>query len=390
MKHGYKPSNVSRGVENLLTMPSNPQCLFCGKRWTPFQFTLVVFIFLVLFNEYFIYVFQTMRWPNVPDINRKDGSSVVILLVADPQIQGYQFEGSFIGPFARWDADNYLRKTFSFAAAHTKPDIVIFLGDLMDEGSQASPNEYRDTYYRFLNIFSHSPSVKRIYIPGDNDIGGEYRDYRTPQKVDRFEKHFEQVDGIIRHEFIDFIKMDVRIQNTMYQEKERLFKQYKTSMTSPVRVVLNHESLLPIQFKAPFYPLLSAVNSQLIFSAHWHKPVAYICNDCMRQDDYSWSVHQRDLTHMHGFMFENISRSAECLTEIMVPTCSYRMGEPHMGYGVAVLDKKGGLYYGILWNPNRYRVLYSYIIVWIFVILVNMICFCCPGLTRCFGRRLVR
>lgn len=70
MKHGYEPSNVSRGVENLLTMPSNPQCLLFGKRWTPFQFTLVVFIFLVLFNEYFIYVFQTMRWPNVPDINR--------------------------------------------------------------------------------------------------------------------------------------------------------------------------------------------------------------------------------------------------------------------------------------------------------------------------------
>lgn len=55
---------------------------------------------------------------------------------------------------------SYLRKTFSFAAAHTKPDIVIFLGDLMDEGSQATPNEYRDTYYRFLNIFSHSPNVK--------------------------------------------------------------------------------------------------------------------------------------------------------------------------------------------------------------------------------------
>lgn len=54
------------------------------------------------------------------------------------------------------------------------------------------------------------------------------------------------------------------------------------------------------------------------------------------------------------------------------------------------LDKNGGLHYGILWNPNRYRVLYSYIIVWIFVILVNVICFCCPGVTRCFGRRLVR
>jgi hypothetical protein len=50
--------------------------------------------------------------------------------------------------------------TFSLAAAHTKPDVVVFLGDLMDEGSQATAEEYRDTYYRFLNIFSHFPDVK--------------------------------------------------------------------------------------------------------------------------------------------------------------------------------------------------------------------------------------
>jgi hypothetical protein len=36
---------------------------------------------------------------------REDGSSIVLLLVADPQIQGYQFEGKWTGPFARWDAD---------------------------------------------------------------------------------------------------------------------------------------------------------------------------------------------------------------------------------------------------------------------------------------------
>lgn len=36
---------------------------------------------------------------------REDGSSVVILLVADPQIQGYQFESALLGPYSRWDAD---------------------------------------------------------------------------------------------------------------------------------------------------------------------------------------------------------------------------------------------------------------------------------------------
>ncbi|XP_062593192.1 uncharacterized protein LOC134254673 [Saccostrea cucullata] len=369
-------------------MPSNTQCFLCGKRWTPLQFSLIVLICLVLFNEYFIYVFQTMRWPAMPDVNREDGSSVVILLVADPQIQGYQTEGVWIGPYARWDADSYLKKTFSFAAAHAKPDVVIFLGDLMDEGSRATHDEYRDTYYRFHNIFSNFPSAKRIYIPGDNDVGGEFRDFRTPEKVDRFVKHFEQVDGIVQHKFIDFIKIDTRLQNTEFQEKEQLFRHYRKSVNSPIHVVINHESLLPLQFKSPIYPILSMVSGKLIFSAHWHKPVAYICDDCMRNDDYSWSVHQRDLTHMHGFMFENITRSADCLTEIMVPTCSYRMGEPNMGYGVAVLDAKGGLHYGILWNPNRYRVLYSYLVVTLLVVFVNLILYFCPCLCKCCcGRR---
>ena len=65
--------------------------------------------------------------------------------------------------------------------------------------------------------------------------------------------------------------------------------------------------------------------------------MAFMCEDCMSEDSVSWSVNKRHLNS--GILTENITRSKEFIMEVMVPTCSYRMGEPAMGYGVAVLRK---------------------------------------------------
>ena len=47
----------------------------------------------------------------------------------------------------------YLRNSFSRAYQHTQPDVIVFLGDLLDEGSKASKNEYLSYVDRFNNIF---------------------------------------------------------------------------------------------------------------------------------------------------------------------------------------------------------------------------------------------
>jgi hypothetical protein len=39
-----------------------------------------------------------------------------------------------LGIITRWDSDRYLSKTFSWAKYAYNPDVVVFLGDLMDEG----------------------------------------------------------------------------------------------------------------------------------------------------------------------------------------------------------------------------------------------------------------
>ena len=43
---------------------------------------------------------------------------------------------------------------------HTQPDVVVYLGDLMDEGSKATDEEYKTYFYRFLDIFSPAKNTK--------------------------------------------------------------------------------------------------------------------------------------------------------------------------------------------------------------------------------------
>ena len=52
-----------------------------------------------------------------------------------------------------------------------------------------------------------TPVFQNVYIPGDNDIGGEGADFRTKFKISRFERHFENLTGVVNVHFIDFIKV---------------------------------------------------------------------------------------------------------------------------------------------------------------------------------------
>lgn len=62
-------------------------------------------------------------------------------------------------------SSRYLAKTYSHAFQFAKPDVVIFLGDLMDEGSTASSEEYKQYAKRLFNIFiNKQTSTIRVFI----------------------------------------------------------------------------------------------------------------------------------------------------------------------------------------------------------------------------------
>lgn len=88
----------------------------------------------------------------------------------------------------------YLSNGFSRAYNFVQPDVVIFLGDLFDEGSIANGDEeFMQYYHRFSSIFLElvsSQGTPVVVVPGDNDVGGEGHDMRAVHKTARFRKLF--------------------------------------------------------------------------------------------------------------------------------------------------------------------------------------------------------
>lgn len=99
----------------------------------------------------------------------------------------------------------YLSKTFWLARAHLSPDVILFLGDLMDEGSIATADQFSRYLRRFARTF-RSDGTRAVFVPGDNDVGGEDNDPVIPDMVDRFQEAFGQPD-VVRHDTFDFFKV---------------------------------------------------------------------------------------------------------------------------------------------------------------------------------------
>jgi len=47
--------------------------------------------------------------------------------------------------------------------------------------------------------------------------------------------------------------------------------------------------------------------------------------------------------------------------EIIVPSCNYRLG--NTGYGAAIVNQNGDMFYSVLWLPPRYKVLCLYLLL---------------------------
>lgn len=215
---------------------------FC--RTLVFRILLVNVFLLTLYNEYIVYILKPLTtWP---EIKCSFSKCIKLLVVADPQILGEINENVL----SRYDSDRFilieykqiverinfenipflcrfLRNTFSIAFEHVKPDGIIFLGDLTDEGFFADDEQFARYYERFKSIFqlkrmtnanipvcifNFSPdlytsivndfSFQTVFIPGDNDIGGENNELIKAVVVKRFREYFGKEEsetiGVIR------------------------------------------------------------------------------------------------------------------------------------------------------------------------------------------------
>jgi hypothetical protein len=136
---------------------------FCDKWYQLFRkFILLTVIVCCIALCVLLTFFCSKRdWSPLNCTNHNE--CIKILLVSDPQIIGEKNEKvHFLTPITVWHCDNYLKKSYRKVYNFVKPDVVIFLGDLMDEGSTATDAEFKRYRGRFFNIYPKSSSSKVI------------------------------------------------------------------------------------------------------------------------------------------------------------------------------------------------------------------------------------
>lgn len=82
-----------------------------------------------------------------------------------------------------------MHRSFQTAMTLFQPQLVIFLGDLFDEGQWVTDSEWKDYVTRFHRLFHTPDRVKVVAVVGNHDIGFHY--VAHPRLVQRFEKEFK-------------------------------------------------------------------------------------------------------------------------------------------------------------------------------------------------------
>lgn len=332
-----------------------------------------LFIAVILYNEWFSLWVDRWNW-KLGFLSNSDAGFQRILLVADAQIQGYNDEPPFpIGSITRWDSDRFLHNGYMAAVRHFHPDVIIFLGDELDEGSKATSEYFTQYRLRFASLFPIPDNALAIFIPGDNDIGGEGLDLVTSNKKRRFQEEFEK-ETYVSTKFSEFIKVDLMSKSDTFNDVP--------GKSDKIRVILTHIPLTLYMSKFSD-EVLTKLGPHLILSGHEHT------SHIVEGDKVSRKLINVDSFTRRG-QVKDIDVKGQKLHEIIVPSCSYRMGVPKIGYGAAILSSDGTVNYTVLWLTNRYFQLYLYVIILVieffifFFVFVNMMKNCCISATHYF------
>lgn len=225
----------------------------------------------------------------------------------------------------RSDVDRYISKTYHEALHYVKPDVIIFLGDLIDEGSVAGEQEFKDyvrRFYKIFNIKKNHDTIHHMFVPGDNDIGGEGWDRVTAEKVERFEWAFHApIEDEEIFKFITFDRANVmpgaksQLKHAQPQHRGENFKQ-------SIKVLLSHIPLTDVHTPRGD-AIMKEFEPNLVISGHEHK--SYFLR----------GGQQQAFENQRGFVNLNI-RDKTIEKEIVVPSCNYRLG--NTGYGAAVIS----------------------------------------------------
>ena len=208
-----------------------------------------IWILVIIYCEYlsFHHSASTCHW----DIISGDGSDDIhIALIGDPQLTdrySYPFlPGRLVQRIVEFLSDIHMRRMFQSLLGYTKPDGVIFMGDLMDSGRVLTDDQFEEEAQRFRWVFDDPLEIsKQYYISGNHDLGYDMDKDHQVFLANRYKKYFgpinyETVINGISFVFLSATTMEYNTTHpSLYRETTDFIEYNKNNNQLPI-VMVHH------------------------------------------------------------------------------------------------------------------------------------------------------
>lgn len=174
-------------------------------------------------------------------------------MIADPQLvdnHTYPSYGSLALGITKHTSDVYLRRNYRALSKALRPDSIVFLGDLLDNGRSSQDAYYMREVSRFRSIFRDYNGIGKDSIitslPGNHDVG--WKNGVKLSSVKRFESNFGAPKP---YEIFNtlFVPLDVlSLANTenqdIYSKPRKMLEEIEALSKDKPRVLLTHVPLM--------------------------------------------------------------------------------------------------------------------------------------------------
>ena len=174
---------------------------------------LIVAICTLIYNEYLIY-YQVISECKFPTLNSTSSKPVNVMLIADTHLLGSR-NGHWFDKLRR-EWQQY--RAYQTANYYLKPNYILILGDLTDEGKWCGDNEWNYYVNRTNELFTVDNKITKLFIlVGNHDVGFHYN--LNDHMLQRFNRSFSK-------QFIDFYQLEENnvsfvLLNSMALENDR-------------------------------------------------------------------------------------------------------------------------------------------------------------------------
>ncbi|OAQ30671.1 Metallo-dependent phosphatase, partial [Linnemannia elongata AG-77] len=153
-----------------------------------------------------------------------------IVIIADPQLTDwYSYKQTGLALWlTEFYTDLFMRKSFARLHRRLQPDMVLFLGDLLDGGRETVAGHDRGVYeknkHRFLDKVRQDGKSARLYVAGNHDVG--FGDTLVRQAMKRYKGDFGSVNYEIKvgnHSLVVLDTLSLSSNITSIREESRGF-----------------------------------------------------------------------------------------------------------------------------------------------------------------------